>query len=367
VSVALAACGPALADGGGAGRAALSRINPAPLVQEAVQAAGQRLGQIKTPAIDLREVIRQISPAHLVRTARTNTRHGRFYATDLTVHPSRRAALLQSLAPVDLKGNVRAAFWTKVHPIRFLGNIFDPLTIELSRQIVSGRGLDPGRLIGALHPAVVGATMIGGGAGDIAGAIAQSALARLGPAGAAAGFFLRPAMAFGGQILGMGIGESLAGGDTFGEALAGSLRTIRPGRDGGQLLGGVVGGTLGQVLIPIPVVGGIIGGIVGATLGGLLGNAIARIPGVDRIERAVTGWLGRLADRLEGRRQAGSGGRDGAAPAGSSPAAGPPPDGPDAGGTAVPSSVRRVASADRVGRADPIERDAPNMDDLPAR
>lgn len=270
---------------------------------------GQRAGsaiqntRTKFAAVNPREILRQLNPAHLYRTARTNYREGRFYATDLSEHSSWRGALRQSFRPTDLRQNVRAAFLSKIHPARLAGNLLDPLGIELTRQLASGEGLNFGKLASSLHPVVIATTLVGGGIGDIGGAAVQSILARFGPVGATMGFVARPLMAFAGQLFSMNVGQGLVQGKSVRGAIADSLRTIKPERDFGQMLGGVIGGTLGQVFIPIPLVGGIIGGTVGGIVGGLLGNLLKDVPGFSHLFGGMTRLLNRWADSIEGKRR----------------------------------------------------------------
>ncbi|MBI4861209.1 MAG: hypothetical protein HY815_13270 [Candidatus Riflebacteria bacterium] len=294
------------------------------------------------------------------KTVRTNWKEGRFYATDLTEHPTWQAALKRSMMPVDMSANVKAAFLGKVHPVKLVGNLADPLGIELGRQIASGEGLDFGRLVKSLHPAVVAGTFAGGLAGDVAGAALQSLLAKAGPVGAAAGFFLRPTVAFGAQVFGFNVGQGVAKGMTFRSSLAQGLRDIRPGRDFGQLMGGTLGSLFGQVLIPIPVVGGIIGGMIGGTLGALIGSKLGQVGLTGTLERSVMGLLGRWADAIEGKSRPDpaarvppersvepGGGRDPPSPSASlTPGPGAPPRPRPAGPPASPDS-------------------GPGMDDLP--
>lgn len=265
--------------------------------------AGNAVQATKTrfASINPREILRQLNPAHLYRTARTNYREGRFYATDLSEHATWREAMRQSFRPTDMRQNVKAAFLSKIHPARFVGNIFDPLGIELTRQLASGQGLDAWKLLTSMHPVVIATTMVGGGIGDVGGAAIQSVLARFGPVGATMGFIARPLLGFAGQLFSMNVGQGLVQGKSITAAMADSLRNIKPERDFGQLIGGVIGGTLGQVFIPIPLVGGIIGGTIGGIVGGLLGNLLAGVPGFSHLNRAITRALNRWADRLDPR------------------------------------------------------------------
>ena len=253
------------------------------------------------------ELLKQANPKYVFNEARTNWREGRFYSTDLKgpgpngTHPTWQAALKASLEPVDMHANVHAAVMNRIHPFKIFGNLIDPLGVEFQREIASGEGVSAAKLAQQLHPVMIASTMIAGSAGDIAGAVVQSTLARFGPLGAAAGFFARPMLGYAGTIFGMNVGDSMIHGGSFKQAVADSLRAIRPGRDGGQLVGGVIGGTLGQVLIPIPVVGGIVGGLIGGTVGAMVGNSLAGMWPFNKVERGITGFLGRLADRIEGK------------------------------------------------------------------
>jgi len=247
-----------------------------------------------------REIIRGLNPGKMVQTVRQNYREGRFYATDLTTHPTIKAALTRSMAPIDMGANVRATVWNHIHPLKIVASIADPIGLELVRQISSGEGLDFKKLLSALHPTIVGTTMVGAAAGDLAGAVIQSALAGLGPVGAGIGFFLKPALGFGGQVLGYNVGKGIVDGKGFKGAMASAIREIQPGRDVGQLLGGVIGMTLGQVLIPIPIVGGMIGGTLLGVLGAVVGSFLGKHGITASLNNVIRGWLGRLADRLDG-------------------------------------------------------------------
>jgi hypothetical protein len=203
-----------------------------------------------------------------------------------------------------MSANVKAAFLTKFQPIRLLGGVIDPLQIELMRQIVSGNGIDLGGLARAMHPVTIAATMAGGIAGDVAGAAVQSLLAKMGPAGAVAGFFARPVIGFSSQILGYNVGQSVASGRSFRSAMAQALRDIRPGRDAGQMIGGVLGSVFGQALIPVPMVGGILGGMVGSGLGTLIGAALGSHGPTGWLDRKLRKALNRWADAIEGKKSA---------------------------------------------------------------
>lgn len=317
------------------------------------------------------EMLKQGSPKYLYNQARTNWREGRFYSTDLQgpgpggTHATWQAALKASLKPVDMRANVGAAVMGRIHPFRFAGNLIDPLGVELQRQISSGEGIKVGRLVAALNPVTIATTMVAGGVGDVAGAVVQSTLARFGPVGAGIGFFARPMIGFAGTIFGMNVGESMVNGKNFKEAIAGSLRAIKPGRDGGQLVGGVIGGTLGQVLIPIPIVGGIIGGMVGGTIGAIVGTNLAKWGPFKWVEDKITGWFGRMAARLEKKKE-------------KKPEAPPvvvPPSGPDHAPALGPTIAGASKPAEDATAPRPVPQNAfanplvnrgePSTDDLP--
>lgn len=250
--------------------------------------------------IKLGDLLRKASPAHAVRTARDNWRAGRFFATDLSEHGSVRSAVKRSIFPTDPAANMRAALKSRFHWTRLIGAVVAPVTIELQRQITSGEGFDPRRLVQAMDPIVVATTMAGGVAGEVGGAWVQSSLARLGPWGALAGFVARPLISFGASIMGYNIGRNVGAGG-FRGALAGALREIEPGRDLGQIAGYTVGAVLGQALIPIPVLGAIIGGSLMGLVGGSLGTWLTKSGPLAGASRAIKRGLGWLADLIEGK------------------------------------------------------------------
>lgn len=335
----------------------VANTTAAAVTQKATQ-VGQTLS--KTP-YHVKEMLRQASPKHLYKTAKTNYAEKRFYATDLSEHSTRMAALKASFAPVDTRANVKAAVYSKVHPMRFVGNIIDPLSIELQRQVAAGK-LDAGRLVQTLNPLIWLPTMAGGAAGDIAGAVVQSSLARLGPIGATAGFFVRPMMGFAGQLLGMNVGESMVRGNaTFRGAMAQALRDIKPGRDMGMLAGGVIGSTLGQVLIPIPVVGGIIGGMIGGTIGTFAGQGLAKLWPFSLADRGMRSALGKLADWIDDRKKPAASQPAPAEPSATASAEAPKPASSE---PASPSPSAELASAPASKRPASAE-DGISMDDLP--
>ena len=296
--------------------------------------------------------LRDLNPLTWKSTFVNGWRNGRFIATDLTIHSTWQAALARSFRPVDMGANVRAAVIGNTNPIKLAGKVFDPLGIELQRELVSGQGLDAHRLLRALDPRMIAATAVGGGVGDIAGSVLQSALARLGPVGAAAGFFLRPSMSFAGQIFGMNVGDSIVNGNmSVKGATAAALRQIKPGRDAGQLVGSVIGGTLGQVLIPIPIVGSIVGGMLGGTIGSWVGTKLAHVWPFNKLENAATAWFHHLADKLDGGEK-----KKDAQPAAT---VGPPPVSSDT--TAGSAAPRPAPTALR----NPLSDDGPSMADLP--
>lgn len=309
--------------------------------------------------MDWQGIRNTVSPSRMIQQARTNYREGRFYATDLTEHATWQQALRRSVRPTDLSANVRSAFLKGVHPARIVGNLFDPLTIELQRQIVGGEGLSVSRLVRSLNPVVIGTTMAGSLAGDVAGAAVQSVFAGMGPIGAAAGFLARPLLGFSAQIFSYNVGKSVSEGKSFKQGVAQALRDIRPGRDFGQMIGGVLGGVAGQVLIPIPVVGGIIGGMVGGMVGMVVGNLLENHGPTSRLMSWIKGGLSRLADRIEGKKLA------------------PPPAPPRAPPpirvvTPAPAATTTVTAppgplAARPPTARPAVDSSPNMDDLPLR
>jgi hypothetical protein len=295
-----------------------------------------------------------LNPAEIWRTARTNYRDGRFYAIDNSQHATWQGALRRSVAPVDMRANVHGAWLKNRNPYKLAGALIDPLQIEFTRQITSGQGLDWMKLARSMHPVTIGSTLVGGTAGDMAGAVVQSSLARLGPIGAAAGFFARPAMAFAGQIIGMNVGDSLWRGDkTFRGSFAQALRELKPGRDTGLLVGGVVGSTLGQALIPVPVIGGIIGGMVGSLVGGAIASGLTNVWPFSALDRLMRRGLGKLANWIDDSKKASP-----ASPTSASSSTPPAPAAADATAVSLPRPL-----PERAFRV-PLD-DGPSMDDLP--
>ncbi|MBI4863826.1 MAG: hypothetical protein HY815_26750 [Candidatus Riflebacteria bacterium] len=287
---------------------------------------GSRASSVLRPGGPVAQAVSRVSPAALARQAAANYRDHRFYGTDLKEYSTIREALLRgSLVPTDLKSNVRGAFVRNLHPASLAGAALTPLAIEAQRQLASGHGLDPARLATALDPAVIGTSVVSNAAGDVVGAAVQSGLASLGPAGAAAGFLLRPAFGYLGAIMGMAAGENLSRGRGLRSSVASALRSLDPGRDIGQMLGASIGSTLGQVLLPIPVVGGIVGGLIGSTIGMLVGVGLSRVSPFEEISAGMVRGMGALADWIEGKKRPAPSGPPGApgapgAPAGQSPA-----------------------------------------------
>lgn len=264
------------------------------------------LGTLASPVlagrIKLGDLVRKVDPRAPVRTARDNWREGRFFATDNSVHPSPRAAIKRSMFPTDVRANVKAALTQRFHWTRLIGAVISPVSIEAQRQLTSGEGFNMKRLVQAIDPKVMATTMAGGVIGEVGGAMAQSALAKLGPAGAIAGFVARPLISFGASIMGYNIGRN-AGAGSFRSAIAGGLREIEPGRDLGQIAGYTLGAVLGQALIPIPVLGGIIGGTIFGLIGGSVGNWLSKSGPLAGVSNWIKGGLGALADWIEGKKQ----------------------------------------------------------------
>ena len=103
-----------------------------------------------------------------------------------------------------------------------------------SRALSSGKGLKPHDLLGSLNPLVVGSAYAAGATADIGSAALQSGLARLGPAGALAGYVIRPAANYLATISGMAVGKNLSAGKSFRSSLSGSVREFEPARDIGR-------------------------------------------------------------------------------------------------------------------------------------
>jgi hypothetical protein len=249
----------------------------------------------------------RMPPGSWVREARANAAAGRFFASDLTVHPTRADALHRSFVPVDAHANVAAALRGHVHPLALVGAVTFPIAVEVQRQIAAGEPLNFRRILSNLDArAIAGAALgsFGGGlVGAAGGAALQSALAGFGPAGAAVGLFARPVFDFMAATMGMEVGRELATTGSIRVAVAHSLTSIRPLRDVGQAVGGSIGAIVGQVLIPVPIVGGILGGMVGGIVGAAIGNALARAPVFADIDAAIRDRLTAAADWILGGRR----------------------------------------------------------------
>ena len=95
---------------------------------------------------------------------------------------------------------------------------------------------------------IAGAT-VGGLAGGVIGALAQSGLARLGPVGATLGLLARPMLGFLGLIMGMEFGKGLFSGNmSLKESLDNMISSFDPWRDLGQASGASLGGIIGVAL-----------------------------------------------------------------------------------------------------------------------
>lgn len=235
----------------------------------------------------------------VVTTLRDNYRAGRFYATDLTPHPSARAALIRSLHPLDLKQNLRSVLRTRLHPVKLVTGIWAPVSLVAQRALADGRIPGASELTSVLKPGTLIATQAAALGGDLAGATMHSLLARMGPVGAAAGLVLRPLLAQSAQIAGLNLGRGLDRHLSVRAALAQGLRDIRPLRELGNVAGYAAGMIAGQVLIPIPVIGALIGSAAGATLGTFMGTWLAKSKTGGALDRWMTEALARWADRLD--------------------------------------------------------------------
>jgi hypothetical protein len=264
------------------------------------------------------EALRLSSPAEWVRQFQANRAAGRHIALDLSTHPTRMAALKRSFTPLDARANIRSAALGHLHPVNIAWMIALPVIVEAQRQ-AGGKGLNAGEILRQLDPRMlagsIGGSLVGGMVGAVAGSAAQSALAGLGPVGAAAGFLVRPMIDFMTTVLGMQLGQNLAQGRGFRDALADALLDVSPLRDAGQAMGLSLGFILGQVMIPIPIVGGMIGSTIGGALGAGAGNLLKTIPALGRLDRWISDRLAALAARLRRRSRGKTSARHGVPPA----------------------------------------------------
>jgi hypothetical protein len=234
-----------------------------------------------------------------------------YLSIDYTSHPTFRAAVRNSFAPVDYRANVGASLRNSVevlNPARYVGAV---VLVEMQRQLASGQGLSLSRVLGKLDPAGLVGGYLGSNLGEILGATAQTAMARaMGPIGGTVGFTLRPILWLFGSTVGNEIGKSLAhsrSGNPFGQGVAVALREYNPIQDSLQMIGDNVGGVIAQALIPVPFVGLVAGSAIGG-MTGLLASKLVLATGVGRaIDDRLRGIMRAKADRID----AGSSRRDG--------------------------------------------------------
>lgn len=204
----------------------------------------------------------------------------KYYSIDYTVHPNFKGAVINSFAPTDYRANVGAVLKNTIeplNPVRYIGAV---AIVELQKQIASGEGIDPGKILKKMDPAGLAGGYFGAQIGETLGAVAQTALARgFGPVGGTIGFALRPILWLAGSSVGGEAARSLVRGDKgdpIKTGMARGLREYNPIVDSVQMIGDNVGGVIGQALIPIPFVGLMAGAAVGGVVGLLLGKAITQ-------------------------------------------------------------------------------------------
>lgn len=248
-----------------------------------------------------RESLRErIDPRRLVRTAARNYREKRFFAVDLTEHPTVRGALRRSLQPIDLRANLRGALATRLHPLKLFNGWWAPMSLLAQRRLADGQLPSVHELGKALDPWVFGSSLVGGLVGDVAGASVQSMFARGGRVLSIVGLVARPLIGQAFYLLGLEAGLGLREDPSPRRALSRALSALRPLRDLGNLAGYTAGMILGQALIPIPVIGGLIGGSVMGTLGMFLGNLLARSGPGESLDGRLRSALGSAAAGVRG-------------------------------------------------------------------
>ena len=204
---------------------------------------------------------------------------GRTYLSiDYSAHGTFRGAVGNSFAPTDYRANVGAVLKNTIqplNPVRYVGAV---AIVELQKQIASGNGIDPAKILKKLDPAGLAGGYFGAQIGETLGAVAQTALSRsLGPMGGTVGFALRPILWLVGSSMGGEAARSIVhgdGGNPIKTGIATALREFNPVQDSIQMIGDNVGGVIGQALIPVPFVGMMAGACVGGVAGLLLGKAI---------------------------------------------------------------------------------------------
>lgn len=225
-----------------------------------------------------------------------------FYSIDYTVHPTFKGAVLNSFAPTSYRENVGAVLrntYEPLNPVRYVGAV---AIVELQKQIASGEGIDPGKIIKKMDPAGLAGGYFGAQIGEALGAVAQTALARsCGPIGGTIGFALRPILWLAGSSVGGEAARSIVRGDKGDPVKAGmakALREFNPIVDSVQMIGDNVGGVIGQAMIPIPFVGLMCGAAVGGVAGLLLGKAITQTGPGKALDESLRTRMKSKADQL---------------------------------------------------------------------
>lgn len=226
----------------------------------------------------------------------------KYLSIDYSSHSSFKGAVVNSFAPTSYRANVGAVLHNTIeplNPIRYVGAI---AIVELQKQIASGEGIDPGKIIKKMDPAGLAGGYFGAQLGETLGAVAQTALARgFGPVGGTIGFALRPVLWLAGSSIGGEAARSLVrgdGGDPLKTGMAKALREYNPIVDSVQMIGDNVGGVIGQALIPVPFVGMMVGASIGGVAGLLLGKAITKTgPGM-ALEESLKKRMKSKADEL---------------------------------------------------------------------
>lgn len=240
----------------------------------------------------------------------------KYLSIDYTTHSSFKGAVVNSFAPTDYRANVGAVLKNTIeplNPIRYVGAI---AIVELQKQIASGEGIDPGKILKKMDPAGLAGGYFGAQIGETLGAVAQTALARsFGPVGGTIGFALRPLLWLAGSNVGAEAARSVVRGDEGDPIKAGmakGLREYNPIVDSVQMIGDNVGGVIGQALIPIPFVGLMVGAAVGGVGGLLLGKAITQTGPGKALDEHLRKGMKSKADQLAPEQQRAL--EDGAAP-----------------------------------------------------
>lgn len=229
---------------------------------------------------------------------------GRVYLSlDYLQHPTFGQAVKGSIAPTNLRANVRAVARNTLDPLnpaRYIGAVF---IIEAQRQIANGQPLDVGAIIGEMSPGGLAMGYMGAQGGDMLGATIQSMAARgAGPIGGLFGFALRPVLWYLGSTMGQSLGKGAEEGEISpSKAMASALREFNPTRDTFQMVGDAVFSVIGQALIPIPLVGAMVGGAVGGVIGLGVGKAVLQTESGRIAHEKLKEGLARLANVFEPR------------------------------------------------------------------